>query len=560
MKKIIVLFLFFVFAGCSNIDSDQRIVDNNSTNYPTIKYPLPVAEDSLLFLLKKIPDDTNKVNVLNELGWTLKYNNPDTAVILSMQALSIAKKISLSSQKNISLGGKKGISSSLGNLGAYNFLKGDYAKALDYYFMAMKVDEGLNNKKRIASHYGNIGIVYRNQADYSKALEYYFKALKIDEELRRSPDKTLSLAGKKGMATRLGNIGIVYDEQADYQKALDYYLKALKIDEDLSNKNGIAIRLGNIGVAYYNKAEQSRKFSDTSQTGRYYAKALNYIQQALKMDEIIENKNRISYDLGNIGTVFHSQGDLLRVRGDIVAANENYSIALDNYRKAFKIAQELENKNGMALHLSNIGSLCTSQENYTGAYENLYRALAISDSIGAQDLVKDNYKKLTTLYENAVTPLYDTIGGRILSREEMRLRALYYYKRYMNLSDTIYSAENKKQMVRKEMNFEFEKKEALAKAEQVKKDVLAKEELRQKEQERNYFILGFVLVALLVVFVFRGYRQKQKANEIITKQKMLVEEKQKEILDSIYYAKRIQHSLLPTEKYIAKTLKRMIQK
>ena len=127
MKKIIVLFLFFVFAGCSNIDSDQRIVDNNSTNYPTIKYPLPVAEDSLLFLLKKIPDDTNKVNVLNELGWTLKYNNPDTAVILSMQALSIAKKISLSSQKNISLGGKKGISSSLGNLGAYNFLKGDYA-------------------------------------------------------------------------------------------------------------------------------------------------------------------------------------------------------------------------------------------------------------------------------------------------------------------------------------------------------------------------------------------------------------------------------------------------
>jgi hypothetical protein len=69
------------------------------------------------------------------------------------------------------------------------------------------------------------------------------------------------------------------------------------------------------------------------------------------------------------------------------------------------------------------------------------------------------------------------------------------------------------------------------------------------------------LVLILAGFIFRSYRQKQKANIIISqqkseveKQKNLVEEKQKDILDSIHYAKRIQQSLLPTEKYIEKKL------
>ena len=62
---------------------------------------------------------------------------------------------------------------------------------------------------------------------------------------------------------------------------------------------------------------------------------------------------------------------------------------------------------------------------------------------------------------------------------------------------------------------------------------------------------------LLAFFIFRGYRQKQKANEIITfqkeeveHQKMLLEEKNKDILDSITYAKRLQEAILPPMKLI----------
>ena len=56
----------------------------------------------------------------------------------------------------------------------------------------------------------------------------------------------------------------------------------------------------------------------------------------------------------------------------------------------------------------------------------------------------------------------------------------------------------------------------------------------------------------LVLFTFIGYKQKQKANTIISHQKELVEGKNKEILDSINYAKRLQEAILPPISLIKK--------
>ena len=74
------------------------------------------------------------------------------------------------------------------------------------------------------------------------------------------------------------------------------------------------------------------------------------------------------------------------------------------------------------------------------------------------------------------------------------------------------------------------------------------------------FLIAFLFMVIVAGVSFRAFRHKQKANEIISHQKLLVEEKQKDILDSIRYAKRIQKSLLPTEKYIEKNIIRLSKK
>ena len=107
------------------------------------------------------------------------------------------------------------------------------------------------------------------------------------------------------------------------------------------------------------------------------------------------------------------------------------------------------------------------------------------------------------------------------------------------------------------MNYEFDKKETQARAEQDKKDAVAVAESRKQQIILYSVIGGLLLVVLFAGFIYRSLIQIKKKNILITAQKKKIEEKQKEILDSIHYAKRIQDAMLPRESYIEKTIRRL---
>ena len=89
-------------------------------------------------------------------------------------------------------------------------------------------------------------------------------------------------------------------------------------------------------------------------------------------------------------------------------------------------------------------------------------------------------------------------------------------------------------------------------AEKDKQLAIQKADVEQKSMQRNFFIGGFVIMVLLAFLILRSYRQKKKANIEISKQK--------EIVDSIRYATRIQKSLMSSEKYIEKNMERLTNK
>ena len=473
--------------------------------------------DSLLTLIEKDKEDTNKVIHLYKLCTEYYFvSNYDTALYYGNVALKLAQQLNF----------QKGIANIYNTFGVIYWNKGDYSKTLDYYLKSLRIKEKLGNKSGIASTLGNIGNVYLQQGDYPKTLDYYFKALKITEEL----------SDQSRIATHLGNIGIVYDQQGDYPKALDYYFKALKMAEEIGDKRGIATHRGNIGGVYYNQAD--------------YPKALDYFLRALKMAEEVGNRNVIAANLGNIGMVYK--------------AKEDYPKALDYYFKTLKIAEELEDQNRIAIWLGNIGALYTKvpslpmpanekKNGFSVAEKYLLRSLSIASEIHSLEGIKEGNQCLSELYEKTGRPV----------------KALEHYKQYTIATDSIFNMEKEKDITRKEMNFDFEKKEAFAKAEQEKKDAISKEEKQKQTIIRNSFIGGFVFVMALALLILRGYRNKQKANIIITKQKdeveqakaiiehqkHLVEEKHKEITDSINYAERIQRSFLATKKLLDDNLR-----
>ena len=94
-------------------------------------------------------------------------------------------------------------------------------------------------------------------------------------------------------------------------------------------------------------------------------------------------------------------------------------------------------------------------------------------------------------------------------------------------------------------------------------------EEKKKQQLIIYAVSGGLLIMLvLALIIYRGYRQKQQANTIILQQKNEVEiqkeiaenqkritdQKNKEITDSITYAKRLQNAILPSEQSIKEHL------
>ena len=74
---------------------------------------------------------------------------------------------------------------------------------------------------------------------------------------------------------------------------------------------------------------------------------------------------------------------------------------------------------------------------------------------------------------------------------------------------------------------------------------------------KTIFIIVTCLMIVIAFFIFRGFRQKHKMNLALEEKNQIIEEQQREVLDSIHYAKRIQQSLLATEKYIHRNIERL---
>ncbi len=69
------------------------------------------------------------------------------------------------------------------------------------------------------------------------------------------------------------------------------------------------------------------------------------------------------------------------------------------------------------------------------------------------------------------------------------------------------------------------------------------------EQQKHIIwisVLFLIIVSILGLVAYRSYKLKNKANLLVTHQKLEIENQHKEIIDSITYAKRLQEAIFPT--------------
>jgi tetratricopeptide (TPR) repeat protein len=357
-----------------------------------------------------------------------------------------------------------------------------------------------------------------------------------------------ALGNKAGVGRTLGNIGGIYHYQANYNEALKYYLKALEINTALDDKNIISANLVNIGSVYKQKgAAILVKYKSESDSGNY-KKALDYYFKVLNLSEKYNDLRIKAANLGNIGSMYKDIGDLQRKNCQCDNDGGNHKIALEYFEQSRKLAEQLGDKRTEALNSGNMGAMFFLLKDYKKAEYYFNRSYELSKAIQSEDDIMQSHAFLSELYEKT-------------GRHEL---ALKHHKLFVAYKDSLNSAGNIKKQTQLEMQYGFTKKQqadSIRNAEATARETLKHDQ--EIKQQRIYTFggaLGFGLMLIIAGISFRAYRQKQKANEIISEQKMLVEEKQKEVMDSIRYAKRIQQSLMPTEKYISKKIENLKDK
>jgi tetratricopeptide (TPR) repeat protein len=462
--------------------------------------------DSLKKVLKNLKEDTNKVFLFNKISRQyLLLSNHDSSFSYSKKTRALAEKLLIKNKDSevLSNASQRAIAMSYNVFGLNYSFMGDYNKALNNLNSSLEISQKINDKRGIAAAYGNIGNIYHEQGRYPEALKMYLITLKIREDIK----------DKKGLANSYLSLGNVYSIMHNYTASLQYYSKAITLFEEFGDKYSLAGTYSNIAGVYTGKG--------------YYEQALKMYDSYLKIMIEFEDQQSIASTYGNIGNIYVYQG--------------KYEEALIKYLDALKINELTDDEPGIAL--SNI--------NVAQAYINLkdYKKTELYALKGLEYAKKVNeYENLRMAY-SALCDLYEKTGKHQKSLENYKLYILY--------RDSITNKENTEQATRIEMNYEFDKKQAAEKLVQSKRDAISLAE-RNKQQAIIWSIGGvLVLVIGFTFFVYRSSVQKQKANLKIIKQKHIIEEKQKEILDSIYYARRIQRALLTSEKYIVRNLNKL---
>ncbi len=334
--------------------------------------------------------------------------------------------------------------------------------------------------------------MYIYSGEFDKCIAANLQALKIFEKLGDS----------SGIATSFADIGEVYNLRNQSNKALQYHRKSLAIRQKLDDQRAIASSLGNIG--------------STNRKLRKFDEALRYFNRALAIAKKEGYSKLKEAFLNNMGNVYGDKGD--------------YSKSLESFLQFLQIKEEQDDKRGMAICLSNIGGLYNKIENYKLAIKYFERSMLLAEELEFTILQHHIYPNIAVSYQE-----YGDYKN-----------AFEYLQAYSTLNETMMNEKNNKTIEGLRAKYESEKQEK----EIAEKDLMiqqGKEEARRQEQLKYGITTVLIISIIFTLLLYSRFRVIREQKGIIERQKLTVDEKNKDITDSINYAKRIQTSMLRTE-------------
>jgi tetratricopeptide (TPR) repeat protein/serine phosphatase RsbU (regulator of sigma subunit) len=456
--------------------------------------------------------DSLRFKAIDDLIWdNYLFENPDSAIYFASVSYQFAVKI-----KNVRLQAV-----ALNTKGTCYYIKDDFKNAIRLYLVSLKRYHKAGNLLGKGTIYNNLGNIYKEQGDLVKAVEYYTLSLRIAEKLD----------DKSGMASSLNNIGILYAEQDKYYIAIRYYKKSIKIRRAIKDRKGLSAPLNNIG--------------NVLESQKDYFGAIKYYSKSLEIDKEVNNMVGVVTSMGNIAGIYTAL---------IVTDTTKNTKKLDlYYHKSYALSEEIltnarelgDNTIMLTAYLNMSILLELKGKNEKAMYYG-NKAYHLAEEIGSVGYIRD-----------AADVLYQALKKKGAYKE-----ALEMFEVAAKMKDSVLSIENTDEIIHQEYKYEYDRqaeKDSILNLHQTK---LTAVKFKQERTQRFALFGGLVLVLIFSIFIYKRYKVTFNQKEIISlkeqetnKQKILLELKNKEIMDSITYAKRIQSAILPPAKIVKEYLK-----
>ncbi|HYG49489.1 MAG TPA: tetratricopeptide repeat protein [Flavobacteriales bacterium] len=524
MKKIV--FIYFIFlpfiSAAANIDSLKTVLKTKKLTHQ------------------------EKAQVLKDLSFAYCFINPDSGIYFARQMLALA---AANNNARIKAKGQAMMATNY-----YVGLRYDSAK---YYFArVITYGEKHNDLELLSSAYNNLGLLYLDVASHKLALKYLQKAL----------EARIQKKDKKAICESYDNIGLVFQNVSDYPTAIKYHFKALRIAEELNDNNLMSYCYNNIAGCFssnenIDKAQRYyfKSLHCIQDTGAHYELALAYTNIALNYNHLNMSKAawhymkkalRHSADLGelipvataynNLGTIYYNANDsLLRFLG--VSRKQIMDSALHYVRLSVRAGESGQDLKQRANALLNLSQVMYTLKDFTNAKESGIKALEFAKSADAKNV------QLKILYHLA------ELNKKMGSLDD----AYEFLNAYTNLREKIYTVARSNEITSGELKYEFSKKQ-VADSLLHQQRIAQQKAIIQEKESRMYILYGGLLVFLVFsIYLYTRIKLIRNQKKTIEEQKLMVEQKQKEVIDSIYYAKRIQQALLPSQKYIARVMNKI---
>lgn len=343
----------------------------------------------------------------------------------------------------------------------------------------------------------NAGMSYYLTNDNTTALETFLYAEKLLD--RHNNDLLRS--------DLYNDIALVQVKAGNLKTAEKYFMKSIELDKKTNNLSGIASSYNNLGSIYatknqLNKAKEyfelSKEFISKSGSDKYLALTLS--------------------NLASINIHFN-----------------NLATASRQINQSLLLYQKNDDISGIATVYNKIGDLKLKQNNPVEAETYYLKSLNVSRKYKLHEMMAHSCELLSIIYEQ---------------RGDYK-NAMSYIRLGIKTNEKLFDIEKSK-------NFnEIQAKYASAKRQ--KELIKRNAEIHKKNSQIKIFGITLGLILILVLYIGYSLWEKQKINKIILRQKdevelqntiieeknNVVESQNKDIKDSIKYAKRIQSAILP---------------